>query len=103
MPKSGQLWEPEFLERSPLLADFRELAGPLLEAARGWPSLAAYTELAERERRLRAPELAPVRFSPPGRRARRAKRRAPIELDQLYDGRVVLAREVPCLSASYHD
>jgi Protein of unknown function (DUF3025) len=103
MPKSGQPWAPEFLEQSPLLSDFRELAAPLLAVARGWPTLEEYTELAEAERRARAPELAPVRFAPQQLRSRRARARAPVDLSQLYDGRVTLSGEVPCVNASYHD
>jgi hypothetical protein len=101
MPKSGQLWQRGLFERSPLLSDYRELAGPLLHREQ-WPSLADYTALAERERRARAPELAPVSFSPPRLRARRARGGVAIELCELYDGRVA-AGEVPCLSQSYHD
>jgi Protein of unknown function (DUF3025) len=103
MPKSGQHWEPGFLQRSPLLGDFLELAAPLLAGARGWPTLEQYTALVEQERRTHAPELEPVRFSPAQRRSRRAKHHAPVDLRQLYDGRVVLLGEVPCLSESYHD
>jgi Protein of unknown function (DUF3025) len=102
MPKSGQPWVPDFLERSWLLAPFRELARPLLDAV-DWPTLEDYTALAERERSARAPELPSVRFSPPKARRRRARPKSAIEPGDLYDGRVVLQGEVPCVSASYHD
>jgi hypothetical protein len=100
MPKSGQRWSADFLARSALLQDFRELAAPLLEGC-GWPTLDQYTRLAERERAARAPELSPVRFAPPLPRQRR--KRTGIALSDLYDGRVVLHGEVPCLAESYHD
>jgi hypothetical protein len=102
VPKSGQLWEPEFLERSPLLRELREIGRPLFHGD-DWPALEAYTELAERERLARAGELAAVRFAAPEPRPRRARSRAPLDPRQLYDGRIELEREVPCLRSSYHD
>jgi hypothetical protein len=102
MPKSGQPWRSDFLDRSALLEDFRELARPLL-ADRRWPTLEEYTQLAEGERCARAPDLSAVRFAPPLPRRRRARRRQALELADLYDGRVVLRGEVPCLAESYHD
>jgi hypothetical protein len=102
VPKSGQLWQPEFLERSPLLRELCEIGQPLFRGS-DWPALEAYTELAERERQARAGELAAVRFAPPQPRPRRARRRAPLDPRQLYDGRIALEREVPCLRSSYHD
>ncbi len=90
------------MDRSALLEDFRELARPLLCCNR-WPTLEEYTRLAEGERSARAPELSAVRFAPPVPRRRRARPRQAIELADLYDGRVVLRGEVPCLAESYHD
>jgi hypothetical protein len=101
MPKSGQRWISDFLERSALFEDFRELARPLEGSA--WPTLDAYTRFAEAERCSRAAELAPVRFVPPVPRPRRAGGRRKLELTDSYDGRVVLRGEVPCLVESYHD
>jgi hypothetical protein len=102
MPKSGQRWSSDFLGRSALLEDFRDLARPLLAAHR-WPTLEEYTQLVESERRARAPELRAVRFAPPLPRRRRMRPRPALELADLYDGRVVLRGEVPCLAQSYHD
>jgi hypothetical protein len=58
VPKSGQLWDAAFLERSALLGDL-----------------------------------------PPSTRSRSQ----PIDIRQLYDGRIALHGEVPCLGTSYHD
>lgn len=98
MPKSGQRWDECFLERSALLQHLRDIARPLLRGA-GWPTLEAYGVVAERERRERAAELHPVRFAPPGLR----RRSHPVDVGQLYDGRIALHREVPCIGSSYHD
>jgi hypothetical protein len=98
VPKSGQPWDARFLERSSLLGALRELAQPLLDGA-SWPTLEVYGAFAEAERQRRAPELRAVRFAPPVRR----QRASPIELGQLYDGRIALHDEVPCLGSSYHD
>ena len=102
MPKTGQIWDAQLLERSPLLQHYRPLAQTLMQAE-GWPPLEAYTALAESERRTRAAELAPVRFAPAPKRARRSRERPPLDIAQLYDGRIALSAEVPCVSASYHD
>jgi hypothetical protein len=83
-----------------LLRELQQLGRPLL-AGEGWPTLAAYSAFAEAERAARAADLPAVRFAPPEPRQRRARSRA--ELRQLYDGRIALAREVPCLGSSYHD
>lgn len=98
MPKSGQLWDPRCLERSALLGELRALAEPLLRGA-DWPSLEACGAFVEAERRQRAPELAPVRFAP----SRARRRSQPIDIAELYDGRIALHGEVPCLGTSYHD
>jgi len=98
VPKSGQLWDPRFLERSPLLGELRALAEPLLRGE-SWPGLEACGALVEAERRERAADLAPVRFAPPTARRRSQK----IDIGQLYDGRIALHGEVPCLGTSYHD
>ncbi len=98
MPKSGQRWDQGFLERSALLQHLRDIARPLLHGA-GWPTLEAYGHLAERERRERAAQLHPVRFAPPARR----KRSHPVDVGQLYDGRIAIHGEVPCVGSSYHD
>src|SRR5262245_39841634 len=96
MPKAGQPWNRDFLEQSSLLQDFCELAGPLLEGS-GWPTLDTYTWFVERERSTRAPELSPVCFAPPAPRPRRRRLDRALEPTDVYDGRVVLRGEVPCL------
>lgn len=98
MPKSGQLWDARFLTRSALLSDLRELAAPLLRGAT-WPTLEACSAVVEAERRSRANELPAVRFAPPSPRVRSR----PVDIGQLYDGRIALHGEVPCLGTSYHD
>lgn len=90
-----------FLEQSPLLRHFHELGQPLNKDC--WPTLDDYSAFAEGERRARAAELSAVRFAPPVPRPRRARRSDQLELAQLYDARIALQREVPCLTSSYHD
>ena len=85
-----------------MLRELCEIGRPLFHGG-DWPTLEAYTELAERERRARAGELAAVRIAPPEPRPRRSRSRAPLDPRQLYDGRIALEREVPCLRSSYHD
>lgn len=98
MPKSGQTWDARFLERSALLGELRALAAPLTSGAT-WPSLEACSAFVEAERCARAGELSSVRFAPPSRRSRAQ----PVDIGQLYDGRIALHGEVPCLGTSYHD
>jgi hypothetical protein len=98
VPKSGQLWDARFLERSALLRELGDMAQPLLGGS-SWPTLEEYSALAERERQARASELSAVRFAPPSPRIRSQ----PVELGQLYDGRIALHGEVPCVGSSYHD
>jgi hypothetical protein len=90
-----------FLEQSPLLRHFHELGGPVRKE--GWPPLDEYSAFAEAERQARACELVAVRFAPPAPRPRRARRSDSLDLKQLYDARIALEREVPCLTSSYHD
>ena len=85
-----------------MLRELCEIGRPLFRGS-DWPTLEAYTELAERERQARAEGLASVRFAPPEPRPRRARARPPLDPRQLYDGRIALEREVPCLRSSYHD
>lgn len=85
-----------------MLRELREIGRPLFLGS-DWPTLEAYTELAEGERQARAGDLPAVRFAPPEPRPRRARGRAPLDPRQLYDGRIALEREVPCLRSSYHD
>jgi hypothetical protein len=85
-----------------LLGELLGLGRPLLEGD-GWPTLEAYSVFVEQQRAARAAELPALRFAPPIPRPRRARGRAPLDPRQLYDGRIALEREVPCVSASYHD
>jgi hypothetical protein len=85
-----------------LLREVAEIGRPLFRGSER-PTLEAYTELVERERQARAGELPGVRFAPPEPRPRRHRRRSPLDPRQLYDGRIELEREVPCLRSSYHD
>lgn len=102
MPKSGQHYERGFLSRSPLLRELAAFARPLIDRP-GWPTLDDYTAFVDAERCARAPELEAIRFAPAGQPRRRRRGRTALALEQLYDGRIALAREVPCLDASYHD
>lgn len=102
MPKSGQRYERDVLSRSPLLGDMQAFAGALVDRP-GWPTLDEYTEFVDAERRARASELEPVRFAPAPAPRRRGRVRAPLDLAELYDGRIALRRQVPCLDASFHD
>jgi hypothetical protein len=102
MPKSGQLFDRHVLQRSSLLREFWALGEPLLAEASVWPTLEQYTEFAERERRARAPDLSGVRFAPFAAR-RRPRRRDALDLGELYDGKIVMRGQVPCLESSYHD
>lgn len=101
VPKSGQVWDPNFASRSPLFRPFAELTRAFAEHS-NWPALAEYDEWVDAQRRARASELVPLRFKPPPKRPRRAKR-GQVVLDELYDGSIALGGVVPCLSASYHD
>jgi len=98
VPKSGQIWDSQFLARSPLLAELQALGHPLL-CGSTWPSLDACSAFVDGARREQAPELEPVRFARPSTR----NRSQPIDIGQLYDGRIALHAEVPCLGTSYHD
>jgi hypothetical protein len=102
MPKSGQRYERDFLSRSPLLGDMQDFARPLVDRP-GWPTLEEYTEFVDAERRARASELEAVRFAPAPAPRRRGRARVALDLAELYDGRIALRRQVPCLDASYHD
>lgn len=100
VPKAGQAWDRDFLVGHPLFRVFEPLAAEL--RGEDWPTHEGLSALAERQRLLRAPECDSLTFAPAKKRSRRAKRGA-IRLEELYDGRIALAREVPCLSRSYHD
>lgn len=102
MPKSGQAWNVEFLTTSPILAPF----APLLAhwtARDAWPTLDEYTEFADAERRSRAPEASEIRFARAEPKRTRARRDTALDPGRLYDGRIALHGEVPCLDHSYHD
>jgi hypothetical protein len=100
MPKSGQTFDPRVFERSALFREFAELTPPIA-ALSGWPTLDWYSEFADEQRRTRAPELGRVSFA----RSSPARGRGaePLDISGLYDGRIALRGEVPCLEGSYHD
>lgn len=100
MPKSGQEWDKNFLLEHPLFNVFEPLACFLRTAE--FPTVEQLTELAEKQRVLRAPEEKPLRFTHADKKPRR-KKRTELVLDQLYDGSISLKGEVPCLFESYHD
>lgn len=102
MPKSGQRYERDFLSRSPLLGEWQVFARTLINRP-GWPTLDEYSEFVDAERRARAGELEPVRFVAAPAPRRRGRVRPALDLAELYDGRIALRRQVPCLDASYHD
>lgn len=101
MPRSGQPWDAAFHQRSELFRVYEWLTRRWAGASQ-WPSLGELTELAEQERAARTPELRPLRFAAAAPKPRRW-RRTHIVLEELYDGRIELRGEVPCLEASYHD
>lgn len=101
MPLSGQTWDPLFADRSPFFSVFEPILGQLRGRIE-WPSVDELSAIWEQERQTRAPELRPLRFALTPPKSRRA-RRTQIELAELYDGRIELRREVPCLPASFHD
>jgi Protein of unknown function (DUF3025) len=102
MPKAGQCWDPGLLDRSELLSRFREVAPELLSCSE-WPSLALYSKCAESRRRELASEYPPLAFVAPQPKRQRAPRTEPIELRKLYDGRIALESQVPCLAECFHD
>jgi hypothetical protein len=103
MPKSGQLYDRHVLQRSALLREFWALSEPLVPASSAWPTLEQYSAFVERERRMRAPDLSEVQFAPFAPRQRRPRRRGALDLQELYDGKIVMLGQVPCLESSYHD
>jgi hypothetical protein len=100
MPKSGQIWEANFLAGHPLLRPFERIAGALRTGT--FPSASDYTEVCERERIRRTPDLEPLTFVKMEKKPRR-KRRSEVRLEGLYDGSIALRGEVFCLQDSYHD
>lgn len=102
MPKSGQAWNVEFLRTSPILAPF----APLLDnwtVRSTWPTLEEYTEFADAQRRTRAPDARGIRFARAEPKRTRSRRDTALDPGRLYDGRIALHGEVPCLDQSYHD
>jgi hypothetical protein len=88
------------LKREPLFALFEPIASQL----RGdeWPTLEMYAEVGERRRLAHVPDLPKLSFAAAPKKPRRFKRERVI-LDELYDSRIALRGEVPCLMHSYHD
>lgn len=91
----------DFDQKSPLFAPFH----PISKRWRGrteWPTTEDYNEAVAQVRRERGLDLPALRFATQVKKPRRAKR-APVALEDLYDGSIALRGEVPCLTASYHD
>lgn len=101
MPKSGQIWVPDFDQKSPLFTPFHALSRQL-RGGDGWPSTDSYSELFARVCRERGLDLPPLKFAAKPKKPRRAKRES-VVLEELYDGSIALRGEVPCLTESYHD
>lgn len=101
MPKSGQIWDANFLADHPLFRPFESVT-KALRSAESFPGTTDYTLLCERERLRRAPELSPLTFVKLEKKPRR-QRRSEVRLDGLYDGSIALRGEVFCLDRSYHD
>lgn len=87
---------------SPLLVPFSALLTAWSKRS-DWPSLEEYTEFVEVQRLARAPECEAVCFRRAEPKRTRTKRDSELELGRLYDGRIALKHEVPCLDQSYHD
>lgn len=102
MPKSGQAWNPALLTKSALFAPFTALYAPWC-ARTHWPTLEEYTALFDQQRRQRCPRVEPLTFAPAEPKRSRARRDSPLDVANLYDGRIALKAEVPCLRESYHD
>jgi hypothetical protein len=102
MPQTGQIWQTGLFTRSALLRRFLWL-DPKLDQRTAWPSLEEYTALAEARRKAVAPELKPLAFVEPTPKRSRAPRTEPVDLSKLYDGRIALLGQVPCLPESFHD
>lgn len=101
MPLSGQTWDTGRFAPQPALAPLCDLLAEL-SALEEFPDPCALGSWVEATRAQRAPELLPLSFVELRPRPRRAKR-GTVELGNLYDARIACAREVPCLSRSYHD
>lgn len=101
VPKSGQTWVRHFEKTSPIFEPFAPLAG-VLSLHEHWPTLEDYTALVGTSHSQRGLDLPRLSFAPPAPKPRR-RRPAPVVLSDLYDGSIVVRRQVPCVPESYHD
>lgn len=101
MPAFDQLWDCDFHERSPLFEAYLPITR-YFSGRKDWPGPAELTAVAEASRRQRAPDERPLQFVSSLPKSRRSRPR-PIDVSELYDGRIASKGEVPCLPASYHD
>lgn len=100
MPKSGQVWDRNFLQNEPLFRPFEPIASRF--RSEQWPTLAQYSEVGEERRQALCPNLSPLVFTPTPKKPRRFRRER-VVLGELYDARIAARGEVPCLMHSYHD
>jgi hypothetical protein len=100
VPKSGQAWNRHFLADEPLFRVFEPFARDLRSPE--WPTLADYARHLEDFRLRCSRQSMPLGVAASPERSRRQKR-AKLELEELYDGRIALTGQVYCLSESYHD
>lgn len=101
MPLSGQTWDARRFAPQAALQPFRALLAELA-SRHEFPDMQELGDWVDATRETHAPELARLNFVELPKRARRAKRGV-VSLDTLYDARIALRGEVPCLSRSYHD
>lgn len=101
MPRSGQSWDCARLAVRAPLEPFRALLTEL-SAFDEFPDSEALSRWVERDRVERAPEAPPLTFVELRPRSRRSKR-GKVKLKELYDARISLGGQVPCLAKSYHD
>lgn len=86
---------------SPPLEPFRALLTELSGFAE-FPDSEELSLWVDLDRAERAPEVSPLTFVELRPRARRSKRDK-VKLEELYDARISLGGQVPCLPKSYHD
>jgi hypothetical protein len=102
VPDRGKLWDPDCLDKHPLLSAFASLV-PTLKKRDGFPSLAERSDLFEAQRLRLAPDVPQLAFVEPRQRPRRGRGRGPVQLEDLYEGSIVVRHEVPGFVDGYHD
>jgi hypothetical protein len=100
MPKSGQVWNRDFLIDHVLFEVWEPWARPFRTSS--WPSAELYSLECAKASREVSPPLSPLQFVEKPKKSRR-KKRSSVDLAGLYDGSIALRGEVPCLAESYHD